>query len=202
MRCCSCLLVLLLVAGAFGAGFVLRGGAPPGPLLATLLAEARQRVTGVAAPPTSVPAPSGSSAPVIQRSGNDVTVRIDEAALTQQANAVLSGQPLGDTPLGPAVARSLSIHLQNGQIVADGTAQVGPATTSANFTATPRAEGGRLQIAVTDAKVGGVSLPAAMRQQAEGALQALVDQLMAQQGIQVRTVTVGDGTLVATGTAA
>jgi phage gp46-like protein len=41
-----------------------------------------------------------------------------------------------------------------------------------------------------------------MRQQAEGALQALVDQLMAQQSIQVRTVTVADGTLVATGSAA
>src|SRR5439155_99020 len=56
-------------------------------------------------------------------------------------------------------------------------------------------------VPVTDAKIGGIPLPAGMRRQIESELQAQVDQVMAQQHVQVRAVAVGDGKLIATGTA-
>ncbi len=199
MRCCSFILFPLVVVAAFVAGLLLRDV----PAVDALVLQARRAVTGASPPPpASVTSPGGASGPVVQLSGRDVTVRVDEATLTQQANANLAGRSLGDTPFGSATVRRLAVHLQNNQIVTDGTAQVGPTVAPVNVTSTVRVEGGRLRVTVTDAKVGGIPLPAGMRQQIESELQAQVDQVMAQQRMQVRSVTIADGALVATGTAA
>src|SRR3989442_560225 len=119
MRCCSFFVVLLLIAVAFVAGFVVRGGVPSGlPAATALAARARQIAedAGVrlAATPTAAPAPvpatRGSGAPVVQQSGRGVTVQLDEATMTQQANARLAGQSIGDTPFGAATVRTLAVH--------------------------------------------------------------------------------------------
>jgi hypothetical protein len=198
MRCCSFILFPLVVVAAFVAGLLLRDV----PAIDALVLQARRTVAGAAAPPTTVAAPGSSSGPVVQQSGREVTVKVDEATLTQQANANLAGRSIGDTPFGSATVRRLAVHLQNNQIVTDGTAQVGPTVAPVNVTSTVRAEAGRLRVTVTDAKVGGIPLPAGMRQQIESELQAQVDQVMGQQRIQVRSVTIADGALLATGTAA
>src|SRR4051794_3992803 len=200
MRCCSLFLFLVAVAVAFVAGLLARDV----PAVAPWVAQVRRVVTGAGPPPAPAPppaaAPPAAGGPVVQQNGREVTVRVDEATLTQQANANLAGRSLGDTPFGPATVRSLAVHFRDGQIVADGTAQVGPTVAPVNVTSIASAESGRVRVAVTDAKVGGIPLPAGMRQQIEGDMQSQVDQLMAQQRIQVRAVTVADGTLIATGT--
>lgn len=225
MRCCSSFAVLVLLVLAFAAGFAVRDALPTTARLTTRL---RQAVTAAAPPaanpaaPTSAagppvgPAPAAApanapssaapaapaSGPLVQQNGREITVQLDEATLTQQANANLAGRPVGDTPFGEATVRSITIHLRNGQILADGTAQVGPTTAPISVTSTATAESGRLRVAVSDAKVGGVPLPASMRQEIETALQAQVDQLMAQQRVRVQSVTITDGRLVASGTTA
>jgi hypothetical protein len=226
MRCCSSFAVLVLLVLAFAAGFALRDALPTTARLTTRL---RQAVTAAAPPqaanpaaptsaarppiaPASTAAPANApssaapavpaSGPLVQQNGRDVTVRLDEATLTQQANANLAGRPFGDTPFGEATVRNVTIHLRNGQIIADGTAQLCPTIAPISVTSTATAESGRLRVVVSDAKVGGVPLPASMRQEIETALQAQVDQLMAQQRVRVQSVTIADGRLVATGTTA
>src|SRR5437867_13205380 len=63
MRCCLFVLFLVVVAGAFVAGLLLRDV----PAIDALVVQARHTVTGAAAPAT--PLPRGVGAPAIQQSG-------------------------------------------------------------------------------------------------------------------------------------
>jgi hypothetical protein len=206
MRCLSLLFLLFLMAiGAFGVGYAARGGTPT---LADVVRDAGRLVSSRAPAQQPAAQPAGQATPVqagglnVQRTGRDVTVQVDEATLTQQANATLAGQSVGDTPFGPATIRSLSVQLREGEVLTNGTAQVGPTIAPVNVNASVHAEAGRVRVGVTTAKVGGVPLPATMRSQIERELQRQLDQLVGQQRIQVQAVTVADGKLTATGTAA
>src|SRR5689334_22717033 len=108
MRCCSSFIVLVLLVLAFAAGFALRDALPTTARLTTRL---RQAVTAAAPPPPaasptaptsaarppagSAPTAAPASGPLVQQNGRDVTVQLDEATLTQQANASLAGRPVG-----------------------------------------------------------------------------------------------------------
>lgn len=152
------------------------------------------------------PAPSTTTinvntAPAPSPAPGEKVVTLDEATLTKQLNGALSGQPLGDTPLGPAMARDLSAELRNGQMRVTGQAQAGGASVPVAITCGITAQADRPVVAVQDARLSGVPLPDGAKQQLERAIQAQVDQLVAQNGVRVRSVTVGDGKLTLVGTA-
>lgn len=126
-------------------------------------------------------------------------VEVDEATLTEQANANLAGQPLGDTPLGPATVRTVAVQLRDGQVRATGTAQVGPTPLPVSLTATITAQAGRLDVALADARISGLPMPASARQYVEQALQTQVDQVLSGRQVRVRSVTVAEGKLTIVG---
>ncbi|MBI2755528.1 MAG: hypothetical protein HYX52_02350 [Chloroflexi bacterium] len=152
------------------------------------------------APQSAQPAPIvATAAPVSTARPGEVSVRVTEAELTEQLNTQVGGKPLGDTPLGPATARDFSVKLQNGQVRTTGTAQISGASAPIEIAGTVQAAGGRPVVSVSDAKVSGVSLPSATRQQIERAMQERVDATVKQRGITVTSVTVANGEMTLTG---
>lgn len=175
--------------------------ARPTPARATPPAVA---VAGGPSPPGTpsravTPNPPPTPALTPGRAPGEVTVELDEATLTQQANASLAGQSLGDTPLGPAAVRSVALQLRDGQIRASGTAQVGPSPLPFSLAGTVTTEGGRMRVTLTDARLSNLPMPASARRYVEETLQAQVDSVVARQRVRVRTVTVADGKLTIVG---
>ena len=163
----------------------------------------RQPALTPAAP--AAQAPASTTLPAANRTplgAGDVTFEVDEATLTRQANASFAGQSLGDTPLGPATVRSITVQLRNGAITAGGSAQVGPASLPIAITASLAVDAGRVRVNVTSARVGGFPVPSAAWQELQAALQSQVDVLLGVQPIRVRSVEVGDGKIVVSGTRA
>ncbi|MBI4494071.1 MAG: hypothetical protein HY690_14885 [Chloroflexi bacterium] len=167
------LALLLLGVGAVAAGRLLQPPPPEAPPLPTV----GPRVAGVAGP-------------------GEMAVELDEATLAAQLNGMLAGRALGDTPLGPAAARDLSVQVRNGEIVASGTAQAGSASLPVSLTFTVEARAGRLLVGVRDARLGGIPLPEAARRPIEQSVQGPVDQLLADQRFHIRSATVQPGRLV------
>ena len=201
------LLVLLVGAGILATAFWL-GDRLPGPAAirppATISSPAAPAAAASPTPraatnPPAAPAPGATQAPGPTPAPGEVVVQLDEATLTQQVNASLSGQPVDVAPLGTATLRNLSVQLRNGQIAATGTAQVGPTNLPISIAGTPDVQAGRLRVALTDARVSGLPLPSSTRQYVEQSLQAQVDQVMAAQRVRARTVTVADGRLTVVG---
>ena len=182
MRFLSLLALLLAAMGAFA--------------LVVLWPSGSTKTTPPAQAPASATLPAANRTPAAP---GDVTFEIDEATLTRQANASFAGQSLGDTPLGPATVRSITVQLRDGVITAGGSAQVGPVTLPIAVSGSPSVDAGRVRVNVTSARVGGFPVPSAAWQELQAALQSQVDVLMATQPIRVRSVTVADGKLVVAG---
>lgn len=162
------------------------------------IAYATVLAPGPAAIPT--PASRGAASAAPQPTGEgEVTVRLDEATLTQQLNARMAGKPIGDTPLGAATARDLQVRLRGGQMQATGTARVGGADVPIAVTGTVEAQDGRAVARVTDARVGGVPLPDGVRAQVEQSIQSQLDQAVQGRGMRVRTVSLEEGSLTFVG---
>jgi hypothetical protein len=168
-------------------------------------ADAQPTSAPAAAPrPTERPAvaaPATAPAAITPAPG-DVVVQVDEATLTRRLNAVLAGVSVGDTPLGPATVRDVTAQLRGGQVVATGTAQIGPTSLPVSLTGRIDVLSGRPRAALTDARLSGVQFPEAMRRDVEALMQGQVDQLLAGQPLRVKAVSIAEGKLTIVGTRA
>lgn len=169
-------LVVLVAVGVFGAKSVLDQPAPP--------PAVNVNVTPVP-PPTAAP--------------DETALVLDEATLSDRLNSAVAGQSLGDTPLGPATARDLAVQLRDGQVRVTGQAQAGGASLPVSIAGVVRVESEQPVVEVREAKVGSISLPEGTRQQLERSLQQQVNQVLAENRVRVRSVTIADGVLTLIG---
>ncbi|MBV9359259.1 MAG: hypothetical protein JO023_27430 [Chloroflexi bacterium] len=141
---------------------------------------------------TPVPEPTATAVP-------DVTVTLDEQTLTRALNDKVSGQTLGQTPLGPASASNLAVRLTQGQVGIVGTAQAGGFQFPLTVVATVVADAGRALVHVEQARVGDNDVPPDAQRKAEGMLQREVDQELDAKQLRVRSVTIDDGKMTMVG---
>ena len=132
-------------------------------------------------------------------SAGQQTIEIREADLTQRLRQQLVGQQLGNTPLGPATLTSITAHLLDGHLQADGDAQVGSASVPVSLTASSVAQDGKALVHVDDLRASGVPLPSSVRSALEQQLQTQVDQEVSQQHLRVTAVSIANGTLTLIG---
>lgn len=144
------------------------------------------------APPASEPVPPPVAA-------GQIALEFDEATVNRLASGGLAGMAVDAGPLGAATIRDLNVRLRSGLIQASGTAQLGPTPLPIALAGTIRAENNRPRLSLADARVGGVQVPQAARAAVEQALQAQVDQLIADQPVRVSSVTIGNGKLTMIG---
>lgn len=184
------LLIVLLVGGA--AFLVL--ARPNTSTVNVLLPSAQPPSANVQ---TSPPERQAAAPPTA--AAGEIAVKVDEATLAQHINASVANKPLGETPLGTATARDFAVQLQNGQMRTTGTAQVGSTTLPLSVDSVVSVEGGRPVVDVRDAKLGAFPLPDGARQEMQRTIQAQLDQALNRQQFQVRSVSIGDGTLTLVG---
>ncbi len=127
------------------------------------------------------------------------TIELDQATLSEQANAMLVGQSLADTPLGPATVQEVSVRLEDGRALVSGQVRAGFMTLPASLTVTATVQAGRPLVHVEQLAVGGFGLPDAARQAVEARIQAEVDRALAQQNARVHAVSVRPGILAVRG---
>lgn len=127
------------------------------------------------------------------------TIEVDQATLSEQANAMLVGQPLADTPLGPATVQALSVRLEDGRALIEGQVRAGFMTLPASLTVTATVEAERPLVHVEQLAVGGFGLPDAARQAVEARIQAEVDRALAQQNARVEAIAIRPGTVAISG---
>jgi hypothetical protein len=168
--------------------------APQSPNTSAPTAPTATRGVAAATPPG---APAGGA--TTAGAAGEVALEVDEATLTRQANAALAGQPVGDTPLGQATLRQITVQLRDGKITTTGTAQVGATTLPLEVVGTVDAAGGQLRVAVSSVRIGGFPLPTSVSGQVEQALQAQVNQTLAGQSIRIRSVAIANGKLTVVG---
>jgi hypothetical protein len=113
------------------------------------------------AQPAAAPNPTS---PLPTPARNEVSLELTDAALTDQLNARLAGQALGDTPLGPASLRHVSVEFRNGQALATGEAQAGSTSVPLSVSSTIDLRDGQPVVVVHTATASGLALPAATRQ--------------------------------------
>lgn len=133
-------------------------------------------------------------APRAQTQKGEVAIEVTEAELTQRLSQQLVGRSLGQTPLGAASVERLEASLRGGRAGVNGSARLGE--TSVPYTSQLTAEpdqAGRVRVRVADAKVGGIGVPSAVRDDLEAVMQAEVDRLLATRPMRVRSIEIGDG---------
>jgi hypothetical protein len=145
---------------------------------------------------SALPAPA-AAAPTA--AAGEQRLELTEQALTDRLNQRMAGQPLGDTPLGPASVTHLAAQLKTGQMLASGDAKVGSTSVSVSVTSRLDVQGGRIRVNVQEASAAGVPLPAAVRQSLQQTIQDQVDQEVDRMHVRVTSVTTGDGKLVIVG---
>jgi hypothetical protein len=148
----------------------------------------------------AVPQDTDHVAPPPTPGPSELSFELTQATLTERLNQRLAGQPLGDTPLGPATLTRMSAQLKPGQIVASGDAQAGGASVPVSVTGHVDMQAGRPQVIISDARAAGVPLPSATREALRTALQEQVDQELARLPMRVKSVTITEGKLLVIGT--
>jgi hypothetical protein len=146
--------------------------------------------------PLTVPNPTS---PLPTPAPNEVSVEVTDAALTDQLNARLGGQVLGDTPLGPASLRSVTVEFSNGQVLTTGEAQAGRTTVPVTATSTIDLQDGQPVVVVHDATAAGVSLPPSARQAVQQTMQAQLDATLARRPMRISSLTITAGRLLIIG---
>ena len=126
-------------------------------------------------------------------------IEVDQETLSEQANAMLVGQSLADTPLGPATVQQVSVQLEDGRALITGQVKAGFMSLPASLTVTATVDAGRPLVHVEQLAVGGFGLPDAARQAVEARIQAEVDRAIAQQNARVEAVEIRPGTLRVSG---
>ena len=127
------------------------------------------------------------------------TIEVDQATLSEQANAMLVGQTLADTPLGPATVQQVSVQLEDGRALIGGQVRAGFMSLPASLTVTATVEANRPLVRVEQLAIGGFGLPDAARQAVEARIQAEVDGALARQQARVEAVEIRPGTLAISG---
>ena len=123
------------------------------------------------------------------------TIEVDQATLSEQANAMLVGQSLADTPLGPATIQQISVRLEDGRALIAGLVRAGFMTLPASLTVTATVDADRPLVHVEQLAVGGFGLPDAARQALETRIQSEIDRALAQRNVRVEAVAIRPGTL-------
>lgn len=148
------------------------------------------------APSEAVPNPTS---PLPTPAPDEVSIEVTDTALTDQLNARLAGQSLGNTPLGPASLRRIAVEFRNGQVLTSGDAQAGSTSVPLSISSTIDLQDGRPLVVVHDATAAGVPLPPASRQAVQQAMQAQLDATLARRPMYIRSLTVSAGKLVVIG---
>jgi hypothetical protein len=127
-------------------------------------------------------------------------VELDEATLTDRLNQQLAGRWQVQTAAGPATVEQLTGRLQAGRLSIDGTARAGylvQLPLSATTTVSVQDRSPRVQ--VEQATVGGMLVPEAGRLEIERTLQGALDQALAEEGVEVHSLEIEQGKLIARG---
>lgn len=193
----SLLLVVLVVGiglGVAGRSVFDRWDAPPAALVA------------VPGPPTGAPPVATlpvPRVPTVPATPRDVVVEVTEGEAQTQLSSMLVGQPLGTTPLGDATIQSVTVAFRDRQVRVGGSARVGMLQSpfAATGTVAPNAAG-RPTVTVSEATVGGIALPDAVRTALADSLQTQVDGLFDEHRVRVRAIDIVDGKLRLVGTPA
>jgi hypothetical protein len=130
----------------------------------------------------------------------DWTLQIDSPTLTQDLNAWAAGQATVQTPVGMARLQQLNADIRDNELVVTGTADAGWISAPVDVAAKAEAQSGRVQVQVTQAHVSGVDVPEVGRRQLEQQLQSQIEQSLGAYGVAVRSVQMGGGKLVLSGT--
>jgi hypothetical protein len=153
--------------------------------------SATRSTTPAAAPNPTSPLPTPAP--------NEVALEVTDTALTDQLNAQLVGQPLGDTPLGPASLRHVAVEFRNGQILTTGEALAGSTSVPLSITSTIDLQAGQPVVVVHDATASGFPMPASTRAAVQQAMQAQLDATLARRPMRIRSLTVTSGKLLVIG---
>jgi hypothetical protein len=127
------------------------------------------------------------------------TLEIDEALLTTQVNARASGSPLGVTVLGVTNVGEVSVGMHDGLILVSGTAKAGWTLMSLDVSARPVVESGQVSVQADDGRIGGMPLPGQARRAIACAVRDQIEDDLGGRRFAVRSLSVGEGRLVATG---
>jgi hypothetical protein len=170
-----------------------------GALVVVALSSFGSGSTPRSVPPAVAPNPT---APLPTAAPDEVSVEVTDTALTDELNARLAGQPLGDTPLGPASLRHVSVEFRNGQVLTSGEAGLGGGSTSVplSISSTIDLRDGRPVVVVHEASAAGAALPASARRALQQAMQAQLEASLAGGPTRIRSLTVTLGKLRIMGT--
>lgn len=132
-----------------------------------------------------------------KRSGTarEVTLTLTEEELTSKARQLTT---IGD---GSAVATDAQIHLRDGKIIATSRVTLQGLTLNLGVVATPVVEDGRTKIVISEIQTGALPLPDALRTELNEQIGASIDPMTFGLPVDIRDVTIADGTIVLTGTA-
>lgn len=196
-----------LVAAAIG---VLAIACTPAPLpppgaVSSATPQAAQVVStvGPTPAPTQTPtvAPTATPSPIpTATSVPEIVVELAEDVMSDHVNDALAGQPLADTPFGPATVSWMRVDLADGAIVLSGEAQAGFIRLPVAATSTVVVESGRPLVRLSQVTVGGAVVPEPVRVTMEQALQGEVDRVVAGERFRARAVTIGADRLIVRGT--
>jgi hypothetical protein len=151
-------------------------------------------------PAVPVVAPN-PTAPLPTPAPNEFSVEVTDAALTEQLNARLAGQSLGDTPLGPASLRRVGVEFRNSQVLTSGDAQVGATSVPLSLSSTIDLVAGKPVVAVHEASAAGFPLPAVARRAIQQAMQTQLEAAVARRPMRIRSLTITSGKLLLIGAA-
>jgi hypothetical protein len=154
---------------------------------------------GLVGPETPATVVAGPTAVPASELGPELTVEIDEAALTTALDARLAGLWLGTTPLGSASVDAVAVGLRDDRLSVRGTALAGWTLLPLELTAAVAAGSGRALVQVDEGYAGGAVLPGAARRSVERTLQSELDHQVGRLGLEVRSVSIGPGRLVVVG---
>ncbi len=149
--------------------------------------------TTVTAPPTSLPAQTGTP-PGTQ------TLTFEEKEVNDYLSTASIGQELANTPFGTVTINDLGVKFRSGEIGITGIAQGGPGRLAFSMTGTLAVTGGGVRVLIKEARVNDLPLPAAMRNPIEQAITAQLTATLNTQGIRVTEIELRDGSLTLKGT--
>jgi hypothetical protein len=127
-------------------------------------------------------------------------VELAEDVLSERVNGALVGQPLADTPFGPATITWMRVELADGGIALAGEAQAGFLRLPVVADGTADVQAGRPLVRLRQVTLGGVVVPEPVRATLEQALQGEVDRAVASERFRARAVTIDAERLTVRGT--
>jgi hypothetical protein len=128
------------------------------------------------------------------------TFQTDGPTLSRDLNTWAAGQAPLQTPVGMARLEQLSAEIRDNELVVHGTANAGWLNAPVDAAATAQVQSGRVLVQVRQAHINGVDVPEVARHELEQQLQNQLEQSIGANQIVVRSVQMGGGKLVVSGT--